>query len=151
MLLHFKILFQCDPFLVHFKILFYQGLFQQFNACNNHTQSLPLFQNIFKFRTILPTFLIIFPFCHFLNIFGPFSEKSHAFYFLEQALDYEMLHIWDHLQNCYILKIKLLHLWEYEKSCYFLKLKVLHFWEYLKNCYFFTESAAFPGKSTNLV
>ena len=44
-----------------------------------------------------------------------------------------MLHIWDHLQNCYILKIKLLHFWEYEKNCYFLKLKLLYLWEYLKN------------------
>ena len=47
--------------------------------------------------------------------------------------DYEMLHIWDHLQNCYILKLKLLHLWEYEKNCYFLKLKLPHLWRYLKN------------------
>ena len=47
--------------------------------------------------------------------------------------DYEMLHIWDHLQNCYILKLKLLHLWEYEKNCYFFKLKLPHLWRYLKN------------------
>ena len=49
------------------------------------------------------------------------------------------------------LKLKLIHLWEYEENCYFLKLELLHLWEYLKNCYFFTESAAFPGKSTNLL
>ena len=66
-------------------------------------------------------------------------------------LNYEILHIWDHLQNCYILKIKLLCLWEYEKNCYFLKLKLLHLCEYLKNYHFFTESAEFPGKSTNLL
>ena len=65
--------------------------------------------------------------------------------------DYEMLHIWDHLQNCYILKIKLLHLCEYEKKCCVLKLILLHLWEYLENCHFFTGSAAFPGKSTNLL
>ena len=65
--------------------------------------------------------------------------------------DYEMLHIWDHLQTCYILKLKLLHFWEYEKNCYFLNLELLHMQEYLKNCYFFTESAAFSGKSTNLL
>ena len=59
-----------------------------------------------------------------------------------------MLHIWDHPQN---LKVKLLHLWGYEKNCYLLKFKWLHLWEYLKNGYFFTESAAFPGKSTNLL
>ena len=45
---------------------------------------------------------------------------------------YEMLYIWDHLQNCFILELKLLHLWEYEK-----------------NCYVFTQSAAFPEKSTS--
>ena len=49
--------------------------------------------------------------------------------------DYEMLYIWDHLQNCYILKLKLLHLWEYIKKYVLL----------------FAESAAFPGKSTNLL
>ena len=65
--------------------------------------------------------------------------------------DYEIQHIWDQMQNCLILKLKLLNLWEYEKNCYFLKLELLHLWKYLKNFYFFTESAAFPGKSTNLL
>ena len=45
----------------------------------------------------------------------------------------------------------MLHFWGYEKNCYFLKLELLHLWEYLKNCHIFAESAAFPGKSTNLL
>ena len=50
--------------------------------------------------------------------------------------NYEMLHIWDCLQNCYILKIKLLRLQEHEKNCSFLKCKLLHLWEYLNNRHF---------------
>ena len=48
-----------------------------------------------------------------------------------------MLHIWDHLENCYILKLKLLYSWEHKTNCYFLKLELLHLWEYLKNLYFY--------------
>ena len=52
-----------------------QDLFEQFIACDNHTQSPPLFQNIFKLCTFLPKFSNILP---FLPFYCPFSEISHA-------------------------------------------------------------------------
>ena len=57
-----------------------QGLFQQFIACDNRTQSPALFQNIFKFCTFLPKFSNIFP---FLTIFFPLFLKNctHALTF----------------------------------------------------------------------
>ena len=43
---------------------------------------------------------------------------------------YEMLHIWEHLQNSYIVKLKLLHLQGHQK----------------KTAVFKTQIAAFSGK-----
>ena len=55
---------------------------------------------------------------------------------------YKIVIFWN--SNCYICA-------NMRKNCYFLKLKLLQLWEYLQNCYFFTESAAFHGRSTNLL
>ena len=55
-------------------------LIQQFNACHNRTQSLALFQNIFKFCKFFAQFFN----SPFLTFFCLFSEKLHACpYFLE--------------------------------------------------------------------
>ena len=58
-------------------LLLCQGLFQEFIACNNHTQSHAHFQNIFKFCTFLPKFSNILPF--FCSLYAFFC--THVFTF----------------------------------------------------------------------
>ena len=59
-----------------------EGIFQQFTACGNHTQSPSLFQNIFKFCVNFcqnfQKFCPFLPFLTFFAFFFPFSEKLHV-------------------------------------------------------------------------